>query len=275
MASASRASSTRPPARCSTPMAAGPRNSAVGHLHAVRLRQRREQALRRSGDDQRLARHGHEDPGPPGVGSARTSRPHAPAALDPLQRLRVTGDITANYEYGTAAFGPAATVANFNGDVVLANDGSATPTQGCAASPAGAYTGKVVIIDRGTCAFEIKTVNAQNAGATEVIIANNAAGRHRHGRGCDRRSRRSRRSWCRRPTATAIKAELPGVNADDLRRFRASLPARIPADARCSYAPVTVATGSTFSHYDISHSRQRAAWNRRSTPTSTATSAST
>ncbi|MBC7990062.1 MAG: serine protease [Luteimonas sp.] len=176
----------------------------------------------------------------------------APLALSPLLRLDVTGTLTANYEIGTASFGPAATVANFNGDVVLANDGSAAPTQGCVASPAGAYTGKVVIIDRGTCAFEIKTVNAQNAGATEVIIANNAAGVI---------------GMAEDPTVvatipavmvsqadgTAIKGALPGVNAAIV-----VVPGQLSgsdADGRALlYSPTVVATGSTFSHYDVSHS---------------------
>jgi hypothetical protein len=177
---------------------------------------------------------------------------NAPDALAPLQRLRVTGDITANYEYGTASFGPAATVANFNGDVVLANDGSATPTQGCAASPAGAYTGKVVIIDRGTCAFEIKTVNAQNAGATEVIIANNAAGVI--GMAEDPSVVATIPAvMVSQADGNAIKAELPGVNAE-IFVIPGQLAGSDPAGRVLLYAPLAVAPGSTFSHYDISHS---------------------
>ena len=37
-------------------------------------------------------------------------------------------------------------------------------------------SGKIAIIDRGTCTIAVKTKNAQNAGAIGVIIANNAAG---------------------------------------------------------------------------------------------------
>ena len=65
---------------------------------------------------------------------------------------------------------------NVTGDVVLVNDGSANPTQGCTALTAGSLTGKLALIDRGTCTFVVKVKNAQNAGAVGVIIANNAAG---------------------------------------------------------------------------------------------------
>lgn len=46
----------------------------------------------------------------------------------------------------------------------------------CTALPAGSLTGKAVLVDRGTCTFTTKVLNAQNAGAAFVIIANNAAG---------------------------------------------------------------------------------------------------
>ncbi|MBU2394725.1 MAG: S8 family serine peptidase, partial [Gammaproteobacteria bacterium] len=48
--------------------------------------------------------------------------------------------------------------------------------QGCTAFAAGSLTGKAVLIDRGTCNFTTKVINAQNAGAAFVLIANNAAG---------------------------------------------------------------------------------------------------
>lgn len=51
-----------------------------------------------------------------------------------------------------------------------------TNAQGCNAFAAGSLTGKAVIIDRGTCNFTAKVINAQKAGAAFVLIANNAAG---------------------------------------------------------------------------------------------------
>jgi subtilisin family serine protease len=46
---------------------------------------------------------------------------------------------------------------------------------GCASVPAGA-SGKLVLIDRGTCTFSQKVANAKAAGAAAVIIVNNVAG---------------------------------------------------------------------------------------------------
>jgi hypothetical protein len=47
---------------------------------------------------------------------------------------------------------------------------------GCAAFPAGSFQDAIAVIRRGTCAFSIKTNNAEAAGAIAVVIANNAAG---------------------------------------------------------------------------------------------------
>lgn len=46
---------------------------------------------------------------------------------------------------------------------------------GCASVPAGA-SGKLVLIDRGTCTFSQKVANAKAAGAVAVVIVNNVAG---------------------------------------------------------------------------------------------------
>ncbi|HET6949165.1 MAG TPA: PA domain-containing protein, partial [Acidimicrobiales bacterium] len=79
------------------------------------------------------------------------------------------------YQATGAAFGPAPDETGISGDVVVVNDGSANPTEGCSPLvdfPAGA----VALVDRGTCAFVQKAVNAQAAGAVAMIVANNVAG---------------------------------------------------------------------------------------------------
>ncbi len=50
------------------------------------------------------------------------------------------------------------------------NEACSAPTNG------GAISGNIALIDRGTCEFGAKSLNAQNAGAIAVIICNNAAG---------------------------------------------------------------------------------------------------
>lgn len=58
------------------------------------------------------------------------------------------------------------------GDVVVAS-----PFQGCTPlTNASAVAGKVVLIQRGSCDFAVKLANAQAAGATAFLVANNAAG---------------------------------------------------------------------------------------------------
>ena len=72
--------------------------------------------------------------------------------------------------YNTAAFGP--TVFDVSGTVI-----SSAPLNGCTAlTNAADVAGKIVIVDRGVCTFKTKTLNAQNAGAIGVILANNQAG---------------------------------------------------------------------------------------------------
>ena len=87
----------------------------------------------------------------------------------------VNGEVTVSapvgsVPFGTASFGPQVF------DVSAAVSASA-PLNGCTPfTNAAAVAGTVVIIDRGVCSFQTKTVNAQNAGAVGVIIANNVAG---------------------------------------------------------------------------------------------------
>ena len=76
---------------------------------------------------------------------------------------------------GAAAFGPQLTATGITNDVVQAMDDAAdgSGTNGCTAITNGtAVTGKIALIDRGTCGFAIKTKNAQNAGAIAVVIGN-------------------------------------------------------------------------------------------------------
>ena len=84
------------------------------------------------------------------------------------------GSIAGTYQYGDAEFGPAVTATNLTGNVVLGSDGLGAVNDGCEPLVNGAaIAGNIALLDRGTCAFTIKALNAQNAGATGVLIANN------------------------------------------------------------------------------------------------------
>ena len=96
--------------------------------------------------------------------------------------LRVTapGAVAGDYAHGVTQFGPAATPANFGGSVVLgldaANASGPTTTDGCTPlANAGAVAGNIALLDRGDCTIATKTRNAQDAGATGVMIANTDA----------------------------------------------------------------------------------------------------
>jgi len=85
-----------------------------------------------------------------------------------------TGLVKVNsIDYGAygSSFGAALTSTGVTGPLSVM-----VPADGCTAATAGSLTGKVAIIDRGTCDFTVKVKNAQNAGAVAVLIANNVAG---------------------------------------------------------------------------------------------------
>jgi extracellular elastinolytic metalloproteinase len=73
---------------------------------------------------------------------------------------------------GWARYGPPATNAGVGGQIVLVNDGSAQPTQGCGPL-VGFPAGAIAVVDRGTCTFQVKTQNAQAAGAVAVVLVDN------------------------------------------------------------------------------------------------------
>jgi len=98
-------------------------------------------------------------------------------AMDGLPGLVTiaSGSAAGQYEAAGAAFGPAPTAAGVTGAVVLSNDGVGTITDAC--EPLVGFTaGSIAVVDRGTCEFGLKALNAQNAGAVGVIVANNAPG---------------------------------------------------------------------------------------------------
>jgi len=88
------------------------------------------------------------------------------------QTITLTFTPGGSVQAGTASFG--ATNFDITGLVTLANDGVDVTSDACQALPA--LAGRIVLADRGTCAFAIKARNAQAAGAMGIIIANNVAG---------------------------------------------------------------------------------------------------
>ncbi len=79
---------------------------------------------------------------------------------------------TGGMNIGTATYNPATTV---TANLILVNDNVGTVTDGCT-TIANNISGKIAVIDRGTCSFIVKTQMAFAAGAVGVIIINNTTG---------------------------------------------------------------------------------------------------
>ena len=75
-----------------------------------------------------------------------------------------------------ASFGPVLDQTGLTGNVVVGTDpdtDGGTTTDGCSPlTNAGAVSGNIVMVDRGLCAFGDKAANAQDAGATGLIVGN-------------------------------------------------------------------------------------------------------
>lgn len=177
-----------------------------------------------------------------------------PSVLGPLNALKVTAPagVAGDYEYGDAAFGAAATAAAFTGNVVLgldeANLAGATVNDGCTAlTNAADVAGKIVLVKRGSCGFAVKVKNAQNAGASAVIMGNNAAGVITMG-GTDATITIPSIMVTNTVGDAMIAAGGGAVNGLEV---SATLKAGADVAGRARlYAPTVYAAGSSISHFD-------------------------
>ncbi|MCB0521346.1 MAG: T9SS type A sorting domain-containing protein [Lewinellaceae bacterium] len=85
--------------------------------------------------------------------------------------------IAGPYEFSAASFGGDLSTGVYTADAVFVTDGSANPSQGCNALTNGAaLSGKIALIDRGSCDFSEKCLHAENAGAIAAVVFNHTAG---------------------------------------------------------------------------------------------------
>jgi len=89
--------------------------------------------------------------------------------LDVLAPASIAGAYVANSHSGNS-------VRNFDVTAPLAIPNPGGVELGCMALDPAQVAGKIVLLDRGSCNFDDKAMNAQNAGAVGVIIANSAPG---------------------------------------------------------------------------------------------------
>ncbi|MFL6248689.1 MAG: PA domain-containing protein [Thermoanaerobaculia bacterium] len=192
----------------------------------------------------------------------------APSVLLPgSSELRVLSpsSIARSYQFGTATFGTPINSPGITASVVAAVDASTVDgpatTDGCTAfTNAAAVSGKIALIERGTCGFTIKVKNAQNAGAIGAIIYNNLA---------NAAAAPSNMATdpvvgptititsvsINRPDGLAIVSQLgSGVTASIAQDL--SVLAGADANGRVRlYAPFPVALGSSISHFDTPANR--------------------
>jgi hypothetical protein len=155
--------------------------------------------------------------------------------LSSVPRLRISSppQIAANYQIGQAEFGP------LTGSSTPAPVIQTIPNDACTAL-SNSLTGKIALIDRGTCSFVNKTKNAQNAGAIGVIIVDNVSNSTPPGMGGADNTITIATVSVTQAAGNAIKAQLGG-----------GVTAAILSDRRAfMYTPTTVSSGSSVSHWD-------------------------
>ena len=164
--------------------------------------------------------------------------------------------------FGTAAFGSPLTAAGVTGDVVLALDPAdgAGPSTTDACSPIlNDLTGKIALLDRGTCAFTIKVKNAQNAGAIAVMAADNVLADPPAGLGGADPTITIPSGRITLPAGNAIKAQLTSGNVNVTLGLDMSILAgtdRIKGLMMVA-ALNPVAPGSSISHWDTAATRNQ------------------
>jgi extracellular elastinolytic metalloproteinase len=87
----------------------------------------------------------------------------------PTHEVLITSPVNALYNASGAAFGAKLTTTGLSGAIA-----AAAPADGCSAVTG--VSGKIALVDRGSCDFVAKAANAQTAGATGLIVANNTGG---------------------------------------------------------------------------------------------------
>jgi len=171
-----------------------------------------------------------------------------PGVLTGTPRLRVNSPtaIAGNYQVGTADFGPALLAAGITGNVA-----QSSPVDGCSAF-SNSLTGKIALIDRGSCTFVSKTKNAQNAGAVGVIIVDNVSNSTPPGMTGSDSSITIPTVSITQVSGNTIKAQL--ANSVNATLFAdPSAVAGVDSSGRpLMYAPNPVEQGSSVSHWDSS-----------------------
>lgn len=170
-----------------------------------------------------------------------------PSTLDFGVRLDVLRPDLGSHEAHPAAFGPPVPPGQIRAPLVAPQDGGGPSlTDGCEPfAPDGAHVGAIFLVDRGTCTFTQKVLNAQNAGASAVVVANNVAGPLVMGGASPAIVIPS--VGITQALGAALRAVAPAtVNLRRNQTVRAGTVLNFPR----LYAPAAFASGSSVSHWD-------------------------
>jgi hypothetical protein len=185
--------------------------------------------------------------------------PQVLAQGTPILTVNSPASVAGFYQVGTAAFGPPLSSPGVTAEVMPIVDMPGGIGLGCtpfSAANAAAASGKIVILDRGTCSFTVKVVNAQNAGAVGVLIANNAAGSPPGGLGGSDPTIFIPSVMITQGDGQALKAALATrsrLHSGMFANLGVNLALRAGADANgraLIYTPNPYQSGSSVSHWD-------------------------
>lgn len=191
--------------------------------------------------------------------------------VQPAFSVSAPAAAAAEYAYGTAEFGPAASAALFTGNIVRAvstsvvNGANVDKFDACdPISNGAAVAGRIALVDRGTCNFSLKAYNVQQAGATAVIVANNKGGDPSTMSAGDRAADVTIPAiMVAQDAGASFVANAAGLTASGLAPFRDGRLAGLAADTDANgqptqrvrlYSPDPFESGSSFSHFDVSAS---------------------
>jgi hypothetical protein len=178
-----------------------------------------------------------------------------PNKLGKRAHVATSGALAGDFVGGEGLIGAPLTVGGVTANVVLANDGVGTTSDGCE-SPwvnAAAIAGRIALVDRSaSCSFATQAIDAQVNGAVALVIVNNAAGPAPPVRG----------------TAAGVTIPVVSLSQADGNAIRTALGsgavlATVGLDAAHfagannagqvrMFAPNPVQPGSSVSHWDVS-----------------------
>jgi len=86
------------------------------------------------------------------------------------------GAATGSYDVGAASFGPLLSNPGVYGEIMPGGGPTGEACTPFSAIDVAAVAGKLALVNRGTCTFNVKAANAQAAGAIGLLVADNVAG---------------------------------------------------------------------------------------------------